>query len=559
MYIVSMAYIQKKRLKGHTYYYLAETQRVKGKPRVVWQRYLGTAEKIKEMLLGKEQKIKDIDTLELGSIAALESIEQAIRFQEIVDEIVPKRHQGMSVGEYLYLIVLNRAVEPKSKASLGAWLKKTAISEYRAVDFALADSANFWDHMEKVSREQIEAIGDAVARRVVTTYNLSLDCLLYDTTNDFTQMSPQTSPELSRHTYSKAGKHELRHVGLALLCNRKEGIPLFHRLYPANIHDSKLFGELYSEMFQLLLSLKKGKEQLTLVFDKGNNSPENMEGVDRSSLYFVGTLSPAHHPALCQVPLSEFKEIAIPEGDEELLFVYRTLLEVYGKERAVVVTYNSLTYRKKVHWMNRTIRKTKKKLQELKQELKIADGRTTVQSVERKVNEILADSHIAPVFAVKVSFDERKYLMSIRTNPLVLKEHRARFGKNILFTDHVDWSTEEIVLAYRDRYKIEGAFRLTKDPILIRWQPMYHWTDSKIRLHSLTCVMALLYLSLLKKKLKDSGIAMSLDRAMEILRDIRLAFCYYPRSVQPVRKVCRLSSAEEKLLTALSLKIEADR
>jgi transposase len=556
-----MPYILKKRIKGRTYYYLAETQRVQGKPRIVWQRYLGTAEKIQKRWEGitAEERIEEVETFELGSVAAVESIERELGFQKIVDEIVPKRAQGMSVGQYLYLIALNRAVEPKSKASLGTWLKTTAVGEYREVDWAALDSANFWDHMEKVRQEEVEAIGDAVAKKTVLAYDLSLDCLLYDTTNYFTQLSPKTSSELARYTHSKAGKHELRHVGLALLCNREEGLPLFHRVYPASIHDSKLFLQLYSEMYGLLLSLKRGKEQMTLVFDKGCNSPENLKEVDSSRLYFIGALSAYHQPELCRVPLTEYKEISIRDEPEEPLYAYRTSLEIYGQERAVVVTYNPQTYRRKIHWLGQTIRKTKKKLQELRQELGTADGRTTVHSVERKVAEILAESQISPVFSVKVSSPYGKFQMSIRTAPLVLKEYRARFGKNIIFTDHVDWATEEIVRAYRDRYKIETAFRWTKDPAFIRWQPMYHWTDSKIRVHGLTCVMALLYLSLLHRKLKSAGLDLSLDRAMEILRGIRLAICFYPRSTHPVRKVCRLGSTEQELLTALNLKIEPVR
>jgi transposase len=552
-----MPYILKKRIKGRTYYYLAETQRVQGKPRIVWQRYLGTAEKIRKRWEGiaAGERIEEVETFELGSVAAVEAIERELGFQKIVDEIVAKRAQGMSVGQYLYLIALNRAVEPKSKASLGSWLKTTAIGEYREVDWAALDSANFWDHMEKVRKDEVEAIGDAVAKKTVLTYDLSLDCLLYDTTNYFTQLSPKTSSELARYTHSKAGKHELRHVGLALLCNREEGIPLFHRVYPASIHDSKLFLQLYSEMSGLLLSLKRGKEQMTLVFDKGCNSPENLKQVDSSRLYFIGTLSAYHHPELCRVPLTEYKEISIRDEPDEPLYAYRTSLEIYGQERAVVVTYNPQTYRRKIHWLSQTIRKTKKKLQELRQGLRTADGRTTVRSVERKVAEILAESHISPVFSIQVSSPYGKFRMTIRTAPLVLKEYRARFGKNIIFTDHVDWATEEIVRAYRDRYKIETAFRWTKDPAFIRWQPMYHWTDSKIRVHGLTCVIALLYLSLLQRKLKSAGLDLSLDRAMEVLRGIRRAICFYPRSAQPVRKVCRLGSTEQELLTALNLKI----
>ena len=254
MYIFYMPYILKKRIKGRTYYYLAETQRVRGKPRIVWQRYLGTAEKIQRRLGrnnngGTGRRHRD---LRAGLCGRHRSDRTGTRVPEVVDEIVPKRNQGMSVGQYLYLIALNRAVEPKSKASLGSWLKTTAIGDFREVDWAALDSANFWDHMEKVRKDEVEAIGDAVAKKVVMTYDLSLDCLLYDTTNYFTQLSPKTTSELARYTHSKAGKHELRHVGLALLCNREQGIPLFHRVFPASIHDAKLFDQIYSEMYGLL-------------------------------------------------------------------------------------------------------------------------------------------------------------------------------------------------------------------------------------------------------------------------------------------------------------------
>ena len=545
-----MAYILKKRISGRTYYYLAETQRVGGKPRIVWQKYLGTAERIQERLQAAD--ISEIQTFELGSVAAIESLEREIGFIDIVDRIVPKRDQGMSVGEYLYLIVLNRAIEPRSKASLGAWLRATAISEYRALE--ALESSNFWDQMDKV--KDIAAIGDEVAKRVVAVYDISLDCLLYDTTNYFTQMSAATPSDLARYAYSKAGKHELRHVGLSLLCSREDGIPLFHRTYPASLHDSRLMFELYAEMTALLRSLKK-KDRMTLIFDKGFNSPENIARIDADpGLFFIGALSPYHHPELCRVALEEYTPIGVPDEEEEPLLAYRTAATIYDRQRAVVVTYNPRTYRKKIHWLVRTIRKTKARLQELRRGLAEADGRTTLKSIRRKIDDILAESHIAAVFDVDVTF-KKEYRMTIRTNPQVLRDYRARFGKNILFTDHTDWSTEEIVLAYRDRYKIETAFRQTKSAELIRWQPMYHWTDSKIRVHGLTCVMALVYLSLLSRKLRQAGVTMALDRAMDTLRGIRRAVYLYPGSVRPVRKLCRLGSTEEELLRALGIEIKA--
>ena len=40
-----MASLVKKMVKGHAYYYLVESGRVNGKPRIVRQQYLGTLEK----------------------------------------------------------------------------------------------------------------------------------------------------------------------------------------------------------------------------------------------------------------------------------------------------------------------------------------------------------------------------------------------------------------------------------------------------------------------------------------------------------------------------------
>jgi hypothetical protein len=106
IYAQDVPYLLKKRIKGHTYYYLSETQRIQGKPRITWQKYLGTPERIWKKFEEKEESIQKIKPFELGYVVAIEAIEKELGFQEIVDRIVPKRHQGMSVGWHLYLIGL---------------------------------------------------------------------------------------------------------------------------------------------------------------------------------------------------------------------------------------------------------------------------------------------------------------------------------------------------------------------------------------------------------------------------------------------------------------------
>ena len=68
-----MVSLIKKKKKGRVYYYLAESQRVNGKPRIVWQKYLGTPERLKAILQQGEEGItpQEIQCFEFGAVVAL--------------------------------------------------------------------------------------------------------------------------------------------------------------------------------------------------------------------------------------------------------------------------------------------------------------------------------------------------------------------------------------------------------------------------------------------------------------------------------------------------------
>ena len=73
------------------------------------------------------------------------------------------------------------------------------------------------------------------------------------------------------------------------------------------------------------------------------------------------------------------------------------------------------------------------------------------------------------------------------------------FGKRILFTNRDDWPTADVVAAYRSQSEVEGGFRQLKDPHVVSFCPMHHWTDSKIRVHVFYCVLALTIAHLMRR------------------------------------------------------------
>ena len=113
-----MASIVGKKQGGRTYYYLVESARVDGKPRIVSQRYLGSATEIAARLA--EQSPGEPDRtrhLAFGAVAAVWSVLGRLKVAEIVDDVVGGRRSdaGASIGTYIALATLNRVVDPCSK------------------------------------------------------------------------------------------------------------------------------------------------------------------------------------------------------------------------------------------------------------------------------------------------------------------------------------------------------------------------------------------------------------------------------------------------------------
>jgi transposase len=66
----------------------------------------------------------------------------------------------------------------------------------------------------------------------------------------------------------------------------------------------------------------------------------------------------------------------------------------------------------------------------------------------------------------------------------------AHFGLQLLMTDRDDLTTADLILAYRGQSRAERAFRQMKDPEGCALRPQYHWTDQKLQVHALCCVLS---------------------------------------------------------------------
>ena len=162
-----MATIIKKVKNRRPYYYAVQSGRVNGKPRIIWQKYLGTIDDIiKRASESPGSNVKSVDIFEAGGVAAMLRIIQRIRLIEIIDEVVPKRDQGASVGQYLAMSIINRILEPCSKLKMPDWYRGTILMKLWKYPPETFNSQRFWDHMDLITEEHIQEIQTRIAIEV---------------------------------------------------------------------------------------------------------------------------------------------------------------------------------------------------------------------------------------------------------------------------------------------------------------------------------------------------------------------------------------------------------
>jgi transposase len=131
-------------------------------------------------------------------------------------------------------------------------------------------------------------------------------------------------------------------------------------------------------------------------------------------------------------------------------------------------------------------------------------------------------------------------------------------GKNILITNREEWDDVKVVRAYRSQFVIEEVFKEMKDRHTGSWWPLFHWTDSKIRVHGLYCTIALLLRALAFRRMRRAGLNISMGRMLSELNAIREVVNVYPRKRrQKVERqqtvLTKTSEIQQKLISILDL------
>jgi transposase len=339
-------------------------------------------------------------------------------------------------------------------------------------------------------------------------------------------------------------------------------IPHCHQTYQGNRNDSTQFPdaiELIKARLQELGLTEEELSELTLVYDKGNNSKANQPLADELSLGVVGSLSPSQHPELLAVDRDQFHELEELPGT----LAYRTEMEVYGQQRTIVVSYSQPFAVKQRRGFAQTLAKAHRELDELKGIVERGKHRMDERALEERIKNTLRRRWLKDVIAVEHDLAART--LSYRADPDAIEAVAEReWGKRIIFTGHHDWTDQEIIAAYRAQSKGENAFRQQKDREFVSYSPAFHWTDQKLKVHGFYCTLALMIVSLIERQIhragiQQDGLPLGAKLTMRLLNEIDEVTLIYPpsggRQGRPrVRtRLATMDETQQQLYAALDL------
>jgi len=533
-----MGTIIKKKIKNHSYYYYAESRRVDGKPKLVNQKYLGTAEKVLEKALAAEKPLQErvlhSDEADFGAVMLIYDLARRLGITEIIDGIIPKRKQGASVGAYILTAAINRAVSPTSKSRLEEWYANTCLPMATGLKASLFTPQNFWNNT-CITAEELEMAEEAIMEKVFDTYDIDTTQIIYDATNFFTYIDTAQDSDLAKRGHSKEKRKDLRIVGLALMVSTDFAIPLIHDTYPGNMSDAKEFPAMIGKLKARYESITKKATDVTVVFDRGNNSEENIALLESGDvkLHYVGGLKRNQVGKLFSIDLSEYVPLSSPSLEGQA--AYRCRMDVFGRELTVVAVFNPELEEGQMRGILANLEAANAKMLDLQQRLtrrafgEITKGKKpTEESITCAIEKILSAEYMSDIFVYQlVKTKEHIHLVFAHSESRLESIRREFLGKTALFTDRDDFTNEQIVAAYRNAWHVESSFRQMKDTKHLAVRPMFHWTDEKIRVHIFTCVLAYRLCSLLAKELSEKVISIPISRLLDEMSRIKRIHTFF--------------------------------
>jgi len=524
-----MASVIAKKKANKLYYYVVESARVDGKPRIVHQTYLGTADKVAALVKDRTAPVPlEATARDVGLPGALWLAAQQTGVFELLQSLWPQPRSGPSPAHHLLLAAIHRICQPGPKTEVAGWYDRTILRTLWDFSPDRFSSQEFWDCFDRIREEELEQAQIRLLGVWKQKQLVSRRLLAYDTTNFYTYVaSTNTRNELAQHGHNKQGRHNLRQVGLSYVMDGDNGLSLCHHVYPGNRADAEELPEALSRIGTLLDRNRIARDSVTLVLDKGSAALANTLELEKAGVGWISALPWNQAPAglrdrsVEQLPACGSSQPGVRAAAEKLF--------VHGKEYLCVLKYSACFASEQLNSTTAALTRVTQKLRRLATELSKPQARFTEQGIRNKIHRWLLDPFVREVLHYGLEQRENRWHLTFEVDsPALLQLWSQRLGRTVLLTNRMNWTAEQVVAGYSGQQQIERVFRGLKDGDWLGWGPMYHWTDSKIRVHAFYCMLGISLLQYVHRQSQTAWPDLTVEQLLEQLAPIQQFTLLYP-------------------------------
>lgn len=339
-------------------------------------------------------------------------------------------------------MVVNRAVDPRSKLGAYEWLRAGSVHFDGADALELQD---FYRALDVVA-DLKGAMEERLWSRTCDLFGVQVDLVFYDTTSSYFEIDD--GDDLRRRGKSKDYRGHLPQIVVGVAVN-EDALPLRHWVHRGNTADVSTVKGAIKDLAGL------GLRRVVFVGDRAMGSRDNLSCLREAKIpYLIGAkLRDGSRIAKVLARAGRYHEVLDNLDVKEV---------VLGDERFVVCRNEEAAERE------RAVRE--RILLQIEQDLR--HPKTAKKALAHRIKS--------------------RYLAQ-RKGQLVVDWAKARReerldGKSIVLVGDPSLSPEEAALGYRGRWRVESAIRHMKSFVELR--PIHHRDEERIRAHVAICVLS---------------------------------------------------------------------
>jgi transposase len=430
-------------------------------------------------------------------------------------------------GLLVEAMVLNRCIEPLSKIHVVEWMQSTVLpavlgssnlpdgyAVYRELDFLNKQENALQTHLYTQLQRIDPTVGEGFFYDITSTYMEGSQCVI------------------AKLGYSRDHRPDLEQIVIALMVT-PQGSPFYWKVLEGNTQDITTLPGVVNDLKQ-----RFGLKTCHLVFDRGMVSGDHLDLLEAQEITYLSAMD--KDEMACHPLFQEFvPEPASKEDYEQILALHEFVPTddnqfFYTREgrvgqRRFIFSFDVLRFFEDIATRERRITKTMAWIAEQNARLAVAKKSRQKEAVERDVQKIISKRKLKSLMKVTVTPIEIKvpkkdgsfriahsFQLSAMIDKAGETEIRRLDGITCFITNDETIPQTEIIQRYREKNKIEEAFREMKSQLALR--PIHLTRPERVKAHVTVCILAYLLVNTMEMMLKRAGYSIS---PIDVLKQVQ--------------------------------------